>query len=115
MNKIEYLLSELEKKLEEAVEFHKDKVNDAERWVIDPLRKKIAFFDWLLSEDDNEEFHCEYHATKVEPTVWGDGDTSFNVKIQVEGKSDFRDDDPGFERCDIATVLIFKYPEREVS
>ena len=114
MNKIEHLLSELQRKLEEAVEFHKDKMNDAEQWVMEPLRKKIAFFKWLLIENE-EEFHCEYHITRIDPTVWGDGDTSFSVRIQVEGKSDFRDNDPGFERHDTATVLVFKYPEREVT
>jgi len=115
MNKIEYLLSELERIVEKATKEWTDEngdfIHDSYRWVIEPLEKKIAFFKWLLEEKE-EEFYCELHVRSIKPTVWRD-DVTYSVDIQVHGPS-LLGDKPRFSSYDTATILVFRYPERKV-
>lgn len=74
MNRIEKILEEAESQLA--------KYPDDELW-IGMLGKQVAFYKWLLEESDELPLY-ELHQPQVEPTVWGMGDVSHHIRIQLQ-------------------------------
>ncbi len=74
MNRIEKILGEVEKK--------RDEYPEDKHWV-DTYEKQAEFFRWLLEEAEDVPTY-EVHQPRVEPTVWGMGDVSYHIRIQLQ-------------------------------
>lgn len=74
MNRIEKILEEVERKIA--------KYPDDVLWM-DRYKKQGEFFKWLL-EDSEEIPLYELHQPRVKPSVWGFGDVSYHIDIQLQ-------------------------------
>lgn len=73
MNRIEKILEEVEKKLVDAKGYSWEKTYE----------KQVDFFKWLLEETEDVPIY-EVHEEHVSPTVWGMGDVSHHISIQLQ-------------------------------
>ncbi len=81
MNRIERIIEALQGKIADYREKYPEKSKN-DRWVIPSVKKQIEFFTWLL-EEANEPPLYELHDKQVKPIVWGMGDVSYHVDIQL--------------------------------
>ncbi|GAI19668.1 unnamed protein product [marine sediment metagenome] len=97
MNRIERIIEEIQGKIDAYKEKYPEEAKD-DLWVIPRWEKQLEFYNWLL-EDSDEVPVYELHDERVRPTVWGMGDVTFNISIQLN-KMDARSS---------PKVLIFDY------
>lgn len=72
MNRIEKMLEDAKEQLEDAKGYSWEK----------RYEERVEFFKWLLEEVD-ELPPFELHQPRVTPTVWGMGDVSHHISIQL--------------------------------
>ena len=95
MNRVEAILDELKRQ--------QQKYPDDNFWV-KSHEEKIAFLEWLL-EDGGVLPHYEIHERQDSPTVWGMGDVTYHVNLQLNEKP----------TTYTQAILVFDYKRREES
>ena len=92
MNRLEKIIEELEEAIVRT---------DNDIWVVEVNKPRIEFLKWLL-EESNELPIYEFHTGKVTPTVWGMGDVSYDMSIQLSR----------FKAYSNPVVFVVGYPVR---
>ncbi len=82
MNRIEWMIKNARDKINDYREKYLEEAAD-DRWFTPRLEKQIKFYEWLL-EDSDESPVYELHDESASPTVWGMGDVTFNISIQLQ-------------------------------
>lgn len=73
MNRVEIMLATAKSKLSQYPD---------DRFWAETYGKQVKFFEWLLEETDYM-CHWEIHQPRVSPQVWGMGDVTHSVSIQL--------------------------------
>lgn len=74
MNRVEIMLATAKSKLSQHP--------DVWHWV-ETYEKQVKFLEWLLEETDYM-CHWEIHQPRVSPQVWGMGDVTHSISIQLK-------------------------------
>lgn len=81
MNRIERIIEEIQGKIDDYREKYPEEAKN-DRWVIPRYEKQLEFYNWLLEDSDEPPIY-ELHDKQVSPSVWGMGDVSYHVNIQL--------------------------------
>ena len=79
MNRLEKIIEELESEIERGQKWSH---GNGQTWVSQVNTPRIAFLKWLLEESD-ESIIYEFHTGDVKPSVWGMGDVTYSMDIQL--------------------------------
>jgi len=93
LNRLEKILEEKRKNLKDAEEYE---------FTRKVCEKQVKFFEWLLEEADSAPVH-EVHDCRISPTVWGMGDVSYHISIQLHK----------IKMPSMPIALVFDYKENE--
>ena len=99
MNKIEWIIKEIQGKIDDYREKYPEKSKD-DKWVIPKWEKQLEFYKWILADSDAPPV-WELHDRRPSPTVWGMGDVTYNLNLQLTK----------MDTSSSPKILIFDYSE----